>query len=278
MHKPTHLVAALLLVGGAGAASAAPAPTRGVSNQPAGSSILSHPGLPATPIVHATVIHSPGFYRVLRNFGTGNGAGIVIQADDVTVDLAGHTIFGPGQMHGMGIVVDGASNVKVANGHLRSVGLGVFLNHAENVSVEGLQIDGQDLGGAPPNVEIGVMLIDTRGARIVGNQITRTFLGIFVRGEGSGGNLVADNVVTGGDNGELAICYNPAPDETSGGPDGDLVTGNLISRFRRGLSLSDGSAGNVVRDNTVAYFDIDIQEADPGANLIEDNHLQQIVR
>jgi Periplasmic copper-binding protein (NosD) len=277
MHRMRTLVAMTVVATLAGLVAPAQAQVKGARPTPAPTPGIGLADIPFIPITQAGVITQPGSYRLVTNISSGDGAGIVIQADEVTLDLAGHSITGPGQLQGMGVVVDGAKNVEVTNGHLQDLGLGVFVNGGRNVVVSHLQIDGQDLGGTPPDVEIGVMLIDTRGARIVDNQITQTFLGIFVRGEASGGNLVADNVVTGGDNGELAICYNPAPGG-AGGPDGDLVTGNVVSHFRRGLSLSDGSAGNIVRDNTIAYFDLSIQEATGGANLIEDNHLQQIVR
>jgi nitrous oxidase accessory protein NosD len=224
------------------------------------------------------VIDHPGDYYLGRNIFSGQGTAIMITANDVTLDLAGYSIYGPGERKGFGIMVSGAHNVRIFNGHLQQLGIGVFLDHATNVTVEELQIDGIDSGGAPPDVEIGVMLVETRGARIQHNVITNTFLGVFVRGEESGGNRVADNLITGGTNGELAICYNPAPGETTGGPDGDLVTGNVVSHFRRGLSLDADSAGNVIRGNTIAYFDIDIQEAHPGSNVIDGNDLVQISR
>ena len=107
-------------------------------------------------------------------------------------------------------------------------------------------------------------------------MITETFLGVFVRGEGSGGNRIADNLLTGGDHGELGICYNPAAGETTGGPSGDLVYGNVVSRFRRGVALSADSTGNVVRENTLAYFDLAIEEAVAGANLLVDNDMVEI--
>jgi len=223
------------------------------------------------------VITRSGDYILDRDFINMPGTAIQIEANEVTLDLGGHRIVGPGDREGVGIAVVGASNVRVRNGHLARLGIGVQLVGATNVVVENLQIDGVDSGGAPPDVEIGILLVNSRGCQIQNNVITETFLGIFVRGEGSGGNRVTDNVITGGDQGELAICYNPAPGET-GGPDGDLISGNLVSRFRRGMSFSDGSAGNVIRDNTVAYFDLGISEAAMGDNLIEENHLVQIVR
>jgi len=223
-------------------------------------------------------ISAPGSYVLDRSLDARYGGPAVrIRASDVTLDLAGHTLRGPGGRQGVGILIEGASNVRVFDGHLTQLGIGVQVVGGTNVAVTDLQIDGEDSGGAPPDVEIGILLVDTRGARIARNTITDTFLGIFVRGDGSGGNRIYENLLTGGDNGELAICYNPAPGQSGGGPHGDLVVDNVISRFRRGLSLSTDSSGNVVRDNTIAFFEIDIQEATPGTNIIEDNDEIQIL-
>jgi hypothetical protein len=222
------------------------------------------------------VIRRPGSYVLSTGRRGGTDPAISIESSDVTLDLGGNTLFGPGGRQGVGIRVVGVTNVWITNGHLQRFGIGVMAVNSVNVTVDGLQIDGQDLGGAPPDVEIGVMLIDTRGARIAHNTITDTFLGVFVRGENSGGNQVVGNLITGGLNGELAICYNPAPDATAGGPDGDLVADNLVSHFRRAISLSADSTGNIVRDNALAYFDLGIVEATPGSNLIVDNDETQV--
>ena len=230
-------------------------------------------------IRRATVIDRPGAYLVVRNILTdGDTPAITITADEVSLDLGGYRLAGPGGRVGVGIAVMGATDVKITNGSLERFGIGVFLQGANNAVVENLQIDGIDSGGAPPDVEIGVLALDTRGARIANNVITDTFLGIFVRGDASVGNAIRDNVVTAGEQGELGICFNPAPGMTTGGPHGNLVTGNLVSRYRRGLSLSTDSSGNVVRGNTLAYIDLSIQEATPGSNLVADNDEQQITR
>ena len=230
-------------------------------------------------IRHPTVIDRPGAYLVVRNFFTEDGTpAITITADEVSLDLGGYRLAGPGNRVGVGVAVMGATDVRIQNGSLERFGIGVLLQNAKNAIVENLQIDGIDSGGSPPDVEIGVLALDTRGARIAHNVITDTFLGIFVRGDGSGGNYIKDNVLTAGDQGELGICFNPAPGQTTGGPHGNLVTGNLVSRFRRGLSLSTDSSGNVVRGNTLAYIDLAIQEATPDSNLVADNDEQQIVR
>ncbi len=219
-----------------------------------------------------TVITRPGSYVLAANIdASGVPTAIRIQASDVTIDLAGYTIWGPGGRQGIGIEIDGASNVAVRNGHLQHFGIGVKAMNASNLAIEGLQIDGEDSGGAPPDVEIGVLLVDVRGARVTDNVVTDTFLGIFVRGEGSGANRIAGNLLAGGANAELGICYNPAPGLSSGGPNGDLVYGNTVSGFRRGMAFSTDSINNVVKGNTLAFLDIAVDEASPGANLVFDN-------
>lgn len=226
-----------------------------------------------------TVIDRPGSYVLGRDLVTRDDrAALEIRSNQVSLDLNGYRLVGPPGRMGVGIAVHGATDVRIHNGFIVRYGIGVLLDDATNVAVEDLQISGVDSGGAPPDVEIGILLVDTRGARIADNVITDTFLGIFVRGDGSGGNRIEDNLLTAGQQGELGICYNPAPGASGGGPHGDLVTGNVVSRFRRGLSLSDDSTGNVVRGNTLAYVDLSIQEATPGSNLVEDNDEIQITR
>jgi len=222
------------------------------------------------------VIRRPGSYFLPSNRRVGDITAIEIVSGDVTLDLRGHSVIGPGGRRGVGIAVRGVSNVRVHNGNLQNLAIGVLVEGATNVVVEDLKIDGQDSGGSPPDVEIGVLLVETRGARVSGNVITDTFLGVFVRGEESGGNRISGNLITGGANGQLAICYNPAPDATDGGPDGDLVADNVISHFSQGMAFSADSTGNVVRGNAVAFFDAGIVEATAGSNVIAGNDEVQI--
>lgn len=248
---------------------AAAAPARGQSS--ALGEAVSH----SDAFRNTFVIRNPGSYFLPNDRVIGDITAIEIAADDVTLDLEGHSILGPGGLGGVGIAIRG-DNVRVLNGHIQNVGIGVLVENSTNVVIENLKIDGLDLGGTPPAVEIGIMLVETRGARVSGNVITDTFLGVFVRGEESGGNLISDNLITGGANGQLAICYNPAPGATAGGPDGDLVAGNVISHFHQGMAFSADSAGNVVRGNTVAFFDLGIVEATMGSNVVAGNDEVQI--
>jgi parallel beta-helix repeat protein len=246
----------------------------GLALLPAAAAAAPRPAAdPATRTLHRpTVITRPGLYTVGFEIAVGAGETAVrIVADDVTLDLGGRTLSGPGGPGSIGIEVDGARNVRIRNGALSGFGIGVLVEQAVNVVVAGLQITGTDAGGSPPDVEIGILLVDSRAVSLLDNQVSDTFLGIFVRGEQSGGNRITGNTLVGGAHGELAICYNPAPGQSVGGPDGDLVDGNLVSHFNRGIALSADSTANVVRNNTLVTFGDPIQEASPGANLIADN-------
>jgi hypothetical protein len=222
------------------------------------------------PLRHPTVIEHPGKYVLQRDIYAGDTA-IIIRASQVTLDLDGHFIWGPGGKKGVGIQVKGVSNVAVRKGTIARFGTAVEVANARNVRIEQLQLTGEDLGGAPPDIETGIMVIDSRGVFAQGNVIVDTFLGIFVRGGGSAGNRFASNTITGGQNGQLGICYNPAPNGGSAGPRGDLVYNNSIARFRTGISLSTESAANIIRDNDIAYLVQAINEASPGTNLLLDN-------
>lgn len=218
-------------------------------------------------------ITRPGSYVLGSNIEVGAGqVAINVLADDVDIDLAGFTIKGPGGPGSTGIAARGVSNVTIRSGSIAGVGIGISLTDTVNAVVEEVQIHGADRGGPPPNIEIGVLLVNSRGVRVVDNVITDVFLGIFVRGGGSGGNRIAQNTVTGGQHGELGICYNPAPSGGTAGPRGDLVYNNLVSHFNRGIALSAESTDNVILGNTLAAFHAPMEEATPGSNVIVGNH------
>jgi hypothetical protein len=223
-------------------------------------------------ILRQTTITQPGAYVLGRSFDVMNAApAIEIRANNVELDLAGQTVTGNGSLSGIGILVDAARNVRIRNGALDRFGVGIRIAESHGVRVEDIEISGQDLGGAPPSVEVGVMIVNSRGVVLRDSAITRTFLGVFVRGGGSGGNRIEGNTLAGGAHGGLGICYNPAPNQGDAGPQGDLVAENLISRFPTGIATSVGSVGNIFRDNAIAYFMTAVSESAAGTNLFEGN-------
>lgn len=123
-----------------------------------------------------------------------------------------------------------------------------------------------------------MMIVNSRAVVIRDNTISRTFLGVFVRGGGSSGNRITGNTIVGGENGQLGICYNPDGSGSAAAPTGDLVTGNLISRFNVGIQTSVQTLRNIFRDNDIAYFIQAIQENTPNSNVLERNTSVQITR
>jgi hypothetical protein len=116
------------------------------------------------------------------------------------------------------------------------------------------------------------MIVNSRAVEVTRNTISRVFLGVFVRGGGSGGNRISENTISAGANGQLGICYNPDGLGTAAGPSGDLVYANLVSGFNIGIQTSPESLGNIFRENDVAFRQAAVQELSPaGANLFADN-------
>jgi parallel beta-helix repeat protein len=224
------------------------------------------------PIAGKTVINRPGSY-VLRRGITLQEAGdaILITASNVSLDLDGHTLRGPGGKQGVGIRVQGATGVRVHGGIVARFGIGVQISDSNNVRIEGLQVYGEDAGGPPPG-EVGVLIVNSRGVVVEGNVVASAFLGIFVRGGGSGGNRIANNTLTGGTNGQIGICYNPDGSGDPTGPSGDLVYNNLSSRWNIGIQTSAGTSGNVFRENALAYFQVAFQEVGANQNVLEGNN------
>jgi hypothetical protein len=217
-------------------------------------------------------IRRPGVYALRHDIKLRkDGVAVRITADNVTLDLKGRSLVGPGGKAGIGILIAGASNVRVENGSISRFGFGVQVEDSSNVKVEGLQITGLDLGGPPPG-EVGIHVLNSRGLEVTRTVIVDVFLGIFVRGGASGGNRIAGNTLTGGSQGQLGICYNPDGSGSPAGPSGDLVHGNLVSRFNVGIQTMPQSLGNVFRQNAIAFAQKAVEElSPPGANLFEDN-------
>ena len=83
-------------------------------------------------IVEATVITSlpyvitkKGYYTIKSNLKS-SGNGIVINADNVTIDLKGYTISGSGTAVYYGFFMDGRSNVEIRNGTVRNFDNGIY--------------------------------------------------------------------------------------------------------------------------------------------------------
>ena len=86
-------------------------------------------------------INASGSYRLTSDLQvpTSTASGITISADDVTLDLNGFKILGPGTLGADGVFIDGHQNVEVRNGTIRGFSRnGVFVSGApENLRLIG---------------------------------------------------------------------------------------------------------------------------------------------
>jgi hypothetical protein len=230
-------------------------------------------------ITTAGVLSEPGAYVLDRTLqSSDSGPTITIVGNNITLDLGGQSLIGPGNKQGTGVLVTNVTGVRVFNGVIAGFGVGVEVQASSHVALEALHITGVDQGGTPPSIDVGVMIANSRAVVVADNAISRSFLGVFVRGGASSGNRITRNTIVGGQNGQLGICYNPDASGSAAAPTGDLVTGNLISRFNVGIQTSAQTRRNIFRDNDIAYFMQGVQEITANSNTLERNTSVQIAR
>ena len=191
------------------------------------------------------------------------GNGIVIGADDITLDLNGHTIDGDGvlgcdEFYACDFGVDntaGHDGVTIENGSIREFATAVFVLDASDNRLRRLSASHNILGG--------LLLIAAPGARIEHNSISANGLttdqaGLIVFESSEiriDGNAVRDN----GDIGMFLIGLSDSRVERnslSGNPEagmildgsGNEVSGNRVSRNGDGLVVT-GDSNIVVRNH-----------------------------
>lgn len=125
------------------------------------------------------------------------GAGLVITADHVTVDLGGHTVRGSGEagMAGAGILLRGVNGATVRNGTVTRFDAGVVIEGGSANVVENLTVE-DNIGSPDGELGDGIVVNDSRDNRMLANVVRRNgpFSGISL-GRGSAGNEVRGNTV-----------------------------------------------------------------------------------
>ncbi len=191
-----------------------------------------------TPIdIVPVTISTPGSYYLTGNLTVASAGvtGIAVAADDVTIDLMGFSLIGPGRGAGglgTGIAMIGRHNVTIKNGTVREFAfIGIYETDANN---------GQ-------------------GHRVVNVRAMNNFHGIYLKGRG---HLIKDCTAGGNANfglyaeeGSTVIgntAYNNEDDGISAG-NGVMVTHNAAyGNWGNGIDPADN---NLVMGNT-AYLNI----------------------
>ncbi len=173
-----------------------------------------------------------------------SGPALVVAADNVTLDLGGHTVSGDAQAPtgGPGILLRSVSGCTVRNGTVEHFQAGVVIAGGERNVVEGLTVQ-DNIGPADGDFGDGIVLDASTDSRIAGNTVRRNgpFSGISLV-EGCHGNEIRDNVVT--DNNMLHAGQPSAGRQDMGirleGPaaNDNKVVGNTVT--------GSGSSGIVV--------------------------------
>ena len=172
--------------------------------------------------------------------------GIVIGADDITLDLNGHTVDGDAALVDScpedttcDIGVDnsaGHSGVRVVGGTVTEFGFGVLVGGAdENVLSQLTFTD---------NILSGILVFESRHLRVERNTITRNGLNTDFSGRAAFAmrdGVIAHNRIA--DNGDIGLFAE--------GIEGNWIVGNKLSGNPEAGMLFDGS-GNVVSRNRLS--------------------------
>lgn len=178
------------------------------------------------------------------------GDGVSIGADNITLDLAGHTIGGDGARDFCDAGVangedldsclqsgrSGYAGVTIKNGAVTGFGSGVELRGAVGNVVRDLSASGN---------RTGINLIDAVESRVRKNTLSGNGLGMFVSNEGTpdrnGSNRLTRNLVLRNGSGVVVE-----------GSDGNRISDNsAIDNLDEGIGL-DGSRGNRIDSNAIS--------------------------
>jgi len=162
------------------------------------------------------------------------GDALIVGADDITIDLNGHTITGSGT--GSGILAVGRSGVVIEGGTIRNFLIGVQLAASTGVSVKEIRAMGN---------RDGIFLIGSSGNTIKENIASENSrVGVMLRPgaiRNSTENVVKENTLSDNANGVILV-------ET---PSGNVFKENIITgSTNAGIALNGGVSGNVIKENT----------------------------
>jgi parallel beta-helix repeat protein len=172
------------------------------------------------------------------------GDGLVIGADDITLDLAGHSISGVNAPGSEGVTDDGHKGAKVENGTIHSFFLnGVGLRNAPHSSVRNLTIRKIGAGGVDGDFSAGVLVRQSPHSTVIGSTITNDVSAfqsdgvdvISSAGTTISGNTLAKNAWNG-----MVVLSSPRT----------IVVGNeLDGNQNQGTEVNFGSDHTVVARN-----------------------------
>lgn len=222
-------------------------------------------------------ITQPGTYTMTVDIDYAGGSpAILIAANDVVLDLGGHTL--SSNLRIGAIHLQGVSNVTVTNGVVSGFSEGVTLDGASGCTVTGLTArlnqGGINLrGGASgntiqnnicdQNIFAGILLQNSGSLNILkGNTCTRGETYGISLVTSSNGNTLVEN--TASDNFTAGIRLENSEQN-------QLVSNTAERNNGRGIYLQGGSNGNDLRKNTVSNNGVGIHSEGVSATTLQMN-------
>ena len=210
---------------------------------------------PRTPISSLPYIISAAGSYYLTGDLTSDANGIIVYANNVTIDLAGFSLIGPGSGTSYGVYMDGRSNVEIRNGTVRAfrgaypLGGGIVEDGGTGHRVIGVRAVSNGRGivlrGSGHLVKDCTLVENTSFGVHVGQSCTVTGNTCYSN-DNRGITTYSNCTVTGNtccDNGNQGILCE--------GSGGSTVTGNTCRGNWVGIQVLDGCTvtGNTARKN-----------------------------
>lgn len=232
-----------------------------------------------------TGVNAPGCGQVITanatlqaDIGPCQTDGIIIGADNITLNLNGHRIFGapgPGNGNQAGVRLPARSGVTIrgnrgrtARGTIDGFDAGVLINGGSRNTVTSLVLRDNIGPEGSPNLGDGVVLFNSALNQIIGNVVTQNgpYDNIGVLGVGSDNNLIQGNLVT-----EAFFTENSALSGLG------ITTNPVIEGFTAGAQVFNNRIiDNTVRDNPAQGISSSSStNAIIRGNLVENNGLVQ---
>ena len=193
--------------------------------------------------------------RLANNLVGCAGDGLVIGADNITVDLAGHSISGVNAAGSEGIADDGHGGIRIKNGTIANFFLtGVGLRGAPRSAVSNVTIRKIGAGGAEPDTSTGVLVKDSPYTSVTASTVTNDVSafqsdGVDVlssAGTTVSGNRIANNAWNG-----MFVLFSPGTRVIGNALDGNQNQGIEVNLGSDGTLLAGNHARNNVADGLV---------------------------
>jgi parallel beta-helix repeat protein len=191
--------------------------------------------------------------KLNNNLGDCLGHGLIVSANNITIDLNGKTI--DGKSLGAGVLNNGFDSVTIKNGRLTDFDYGVMLNQGSKLNiVEGITAEkNQDAGiglgqqtwpedpNLAPSVPVAGFISAVDGNILRSNTLVLNNNGVWLM-NGAKDNVVRGNLIASS-SGEAVFIDRATK---------TLVEGNDIQVASKNAVLLEGATDNTVRDNSIS--------------------------